>query len=98
MYETEQIKTYLSNLYENFILDSRKGMSKLYRSKCLGAMESLLVILGSLKAGAGYEYQTRIETFSIFGLTLFTYQIEESHTEHILRIVTETLNKKSSCQ
>lgn len=92
MYEKEQIEQYLSNLYENFILDSRQGVSKLYRAKCLGAMETLLIILGKLEIGSPYEYKSFPYQFKLFWLIPISLSTKENYTEFILRKTKEALN------
>jgi len=90
----DNVRQYLSNLYENYMLDTKSFVHSGFKMKCLGAMEAMLVVLGVIGAGCPLEYK---ETKTLFCFLWF-FQIpitrKESYEEHILRLTYETLNKE----
>lgn len=92
MMDMENVKQYLSNIYENYLVDTKDYAPLAYRAKCLGAMEGLLVVLGILKPGVPFNYQTMKSTFNLFWLIPITFSSKESYPQLILRLTRETLN------
>lgn len=89
----DNIKEYLKNLYKNYLVETREFVWPSYKSKCLGSMEALLVVLGVLGAGQPFQFQTIEDTFFLFWVIPIKYNRTEGYEEHILRLVYETLNK-----
>jgi hypothetical protein len=93
MMDMETSKQYLSNLYENFLLENKQYLPLAYRAKCLGAMEAILVILGVLTPGVPHIYQTVPFKFKLFWLIPITLPSKEGYQEYILRLAAQTLGK-----
>lgn len=93
--DTKNIRQYLSNIYENYLIDTKEHVNTTttYKAKCLGAMEALLVVLGTLNAGTPFQYQEKTKIVKLFWIFPFTYKKSESYPEHILRLTKETLNR-----
>ena len=88
----ENTKQYLNNIYENYLLD-KKYANSAYHGKCLGAMEAILVILGTLRPGTPFQYQECTNTFNLFWIFPIKYKKKESYPEHILRLTSQTLTQ-----
>lgn len=89
----ENTKQYLSNLYENYLLDSKDYLPLAYKAKCLGAMEAILVILGVITPGTPFIYQKIPFTFKFLWLIPLNLHSKERYPEMILRLTAETLAK-----
>lgn len=89
----QKIKDYLHNLYENYLLDRENYIDRCYKAKCLGAMETLLVLLGIIRIGVPYEYRRTKRKAKFLFFWNINIPSRETYEEHILRLAYETLKK-----
>ena len=90
----ENVLEYLKNLKVNY-LSKKKGdrfLPPMYKAKCIGAMEALLIVLDELNKYEVFQYN-KITIHSKFLFCEFTRTRKETHEELILRLVDETLEK-----
>jgi len=90
----DNVKQFLSNIYENYLLDTKSYVHTGYKMKCLGAMEALLVLMGVLGAGIPLDYQKNKTKFYFLWLIPVPITRKETYEELILRLTYETLNKE----
>jgi hypothetical protein len=93
MMDMETVRQYLSNLHENYKVDVYNA-NTMYKAKCLGAMESLLVVLGVLQPGVPFEFKKKPLSFKLFWLIPVSIPRKEGYPEMILRLAEETINSK----
>jgi hypothetical protein len=93
MIEINNVKEYLKNLYENYMLDSKGYLPKQYSTKCLGAMEAMLVVLGKLEPGVPFDFQPVPFHFKLFWFIPIILPSKEGYPQFILRLTEETISK-----
>lgn len=92
--ERDIIIDYLKNLKDNYLREKKNDrfLAPLYKAKCFGAMEVLLILLDGLSRFETFDYKTvTVDTNLLF--YTFKRTRKETHEEFVLRKVDETLNK-----
>jgi hypothetical protein len=91
----ENTKIFLKNLYLNYKLHCIDEFAwPSYKHKILGTMEGFLLVLGVLLPNQPFKYAKEKRTIKIFWLIpIYTYEVDESYEQHILRITYEYLTK-----
>lgn len=89
----QNVNRLLKNVYNNYLVDIKQNVHTCYKAKCLGSMETLLIVLGKLPAGQPFDYRRVKNTYNIFWIFPVTLNSKETYEQHILRLVRETLDK-----
>lgn len=88
--EGKTVAEYLNNLKENYLRQKKEDrfLPPMYKAKCIGAMEALLIVLGGLSKYEVYDYKTKEVNVNLI-FWKFTRTRRETHEEYVLRKVDE---------